>query len=62
MTFANLSNSTELTTPKTLASYTVFFALAWWLWAAQVVYDVKVRAEVFRSAERINAGSLVLHE
>jgi hypothetical protein len=46
MTFANLSNSTELTTLRTLGSYAVFFALAWWLWAAQVVYDVKVRTAV----------------
>lgn len=42
MTFANLSNSTELTSVLSLASYIIFFGLAWWLWAAQVVYDVQV--------------------
>ncbi|EJD37330.1 hypothetical protein AURDEDRAFT_173605 [Auricularia subglabra TFB-10046 SS5] len=40
-TFSNLTSNTELTTFSTLLSYAVFFALAWWLWAAQVTYDTK---------------------
>lgn len=40
-TFSNLTSNTQLTTISTLLSYTVFFILAWWLWAAQVTYDSK---------------------
>ncbi|KZW01127.1 hypothetical protein EXIGLDRAFT_830302 [Exidia glandulosa HHB12029] len=42
-TFSNLTSNTELTTKSTLWAYIVFFVLAWWLWAAQVAYNVKVK-------------------
>ncbi|KZV81819.1 hypothetical protein EXIGLDRAFT_363458 [Exidia glandulosa HHB12029] len=41
VTFSSLTSNTPISSPSTIASYAVFFTLAWWLWAGQVAYDTK---------------------
>jgi len=39
--FSSLTENTTISGPEEMASYAVFFALTWQLWAAQAAYDVK---------------------
>ncbi|KZV94896.1 hypothetical protein EXIGLDRAFT_834721 [Exidia glandulosa HHB12029] len=41
ITFSGLSANTPIKGPMTVVSYLLFFALTWWLWIAQVLYDTK---------------------
>lgn len=41
ITFSGLTGGTPIKDGNTIASYAVFFALAWWLWVSQVLYDTK---------------------
>ncbi|KZW02515.1 hypothetical protein EXIGLDRAFT_734624 [Exidia glandulosa HHB12029] len=41
ITFSGLTGGTPIKDGGAIASYTVFFILAWWLWVAQVSYDTK---------------------
>lgn len=41
ITFSGLTGGTPIKDGNTIASYTVFFVLAWWLWVSQVLYDTK---------------------
>ncbi|EJD47708.1 hypothetical protein AURDEDRAFT_151245 [Auricularia subglabra TFB-10046 SS5] len=41
ITFSGLTGGTPIKDGSTIASYSVFFVLAWWLWVSQVLYDTK---------------------
>lgn len=41
ISFSGLTGGTPIKGGSTIASYTVFFILAWWLWVSQVLYDTK---------------------